>query len=180
MGSQVSGGPVTLREPAMAARGPLIRKKTAMVKFFGPRRFTIAGAVAIALGAGSVLLPAIAAAAQLAQPTVITARAVMLLPAGGSAARGDCPPPSAATASSTISAAEKGTMLQVHNQARAATNASPPLRPLAWDSTLANGAQGWANIIGPSKHSECHSGAWGQDGVCRYSPTGNVWSRAPY
>jgi pathogenesis-related protein 1 len=32
---------------------------------------------------------------------------------------------------------------------------------LTWDSSLANGAQGWANIIGPSKHSECHSGAQG-------------------
>lgn len=145
----------------MAARGPLIRKKTAMVKLVGPHRFTIAGAVAIALGACSVLLPAIAAAAQLSQPTVITARAVMLLPAGSSAARGDCPPSSGATAPSTISAAEKGTILQIQNQARAATNASPPLGPVAWDGTLVSGAQGWANIIGPSKRSECHSGAWG-------------------
>jgi hypothetical protein len=55
----------------------------------------------------------------------------MLLPAGGSAARGDCPLPFGATAPSTISAAEKGTILQIHNQSRAATNASPPLGPPA-------------------------------------------------
>lgn len=133
-----------------------------MTKFSGPRRFTIAGAVAIALGAGSVLLPATAAAAPLSQPTVIGAGAVMLLPAEGTAAaQGDCPPPSGTTAPSKISAAEKDTILRIHNQARAATNASPPLGALTWDSSLADGAQGWADIIGPSNHSECHSGAQG-------------------
>jgi pathogenesis-related protein 1 len=133
-----------------------------MVKLSGRRRFTIARAVAIALGGGSVLLPVTTAAVQLSQPTVIAAGAVMLLPTDDSAARqGGCPPPSSATAPSQISAAEKDTILRIHNQARAATNPSPPLGPLAWDSSLANGAQGWANIIGPSKHSECHSGAQG-------------------
>jgi len=93
---------------------------------------------------------------------VIVAGAAMVLPASDSAAaQRACPPPSNATAPSKITAAEKNTILQIHNQARAATNASPALPSLTWDSSLANGAQGWANIIGPSKHSECHSGAQG-------------------
>jgi len=75
------------------------------------------------------------------------------------AAQGSCPPPSTASAPSKITAGERSTILQIHNQARAATKASPPLGSLSWDSSLANAAQGWANIIGPSKHSECHSGA---------------------
>lgn len=133
-----------------------------MAKLSGSRRFTIAGAVAFALGAGSVVLPATAAAAPLPQPTVIAAEAVTLLSAEGSAAAQEgCPPPSGTTAPSKISAAEQDTILRIHNQARAATNASPSLGPLTWDSSLANGAQGWADIIGPSKHSECHSGAQG-------------------
>src|SRR5947209_2580387 len=146
------------------ADGPalLIGKKTAMAKFPRSRRLAIAGAVAVALGASSVLLPATAAAASLSQSTVITARAVMLLPAEGpAAAQGGCPPPSGTTAPSQISAAEKDTILRIHNQARVATNASSSLGQLTWDSSIANEAQGWANIIGPTKHSECHSGSWG-------------------
>lgn len=131
-----------------------------MVKLSGPRRFTIAGAVAIALSASSMAPPATAAAAPLSQPTMITAGATKLLPAKASAAQGDCPAPSGTTAPSKITAAERDAVLRIHNQARSATNASPTLGPLTWDSSLADAAQGWADIIGPSNHSNCHSGSW--------------------
>ena len=77
------------------------------------------------------------------------------------AAADACPPPNPnASAPSRISAAERDTILRIHNQARAATGASPALAPLTWDTTLADKAQGWANIVGPSRHSDCHSASW--------------------
>jgi pathogenesis-related protein 1 len=132
-----------------------------MAKLSRPGRFTIARTVAIALGAGSMLLPATAAAGPLPPSTVIAAGAVTLPAEGSAATQQGCPPPSGTTAPSQITTAEKDTILRIHNQARTATNAAPQLGPLNWDGSLANVAQGWANIIGPSNHSECHSGAWG-------------------
>ncbi|MDQ3905619.1 MAG: CAP domain-containing protein [Actinomycetota bacterium] len=108
-----------------------------------------------------MLLSATAAAQPLPQATSIAAKAVLLLSTTSStAAQGGCPSPTGTTAPSKVTAAEKDTILRIHNQARAATNGAPALSPLAWDSSLANGAQGWADVIGPSSHSECHSGSW--------------------
>ncbi|MHA6797613.1 CAP domain-containing protein (plasmid) [Pseudonocardia bannensis] len=91
---------------------------------------------------------------------MVAAAGAMMLPVSGSAAaQGGCPPASNTTAASKISAAEQESILRLHNQARAELTVPPTLTPLTWDSSLANGAQGWADIIGPSKHSECHGGA---------------------
>ena len=89
--------------------------------------------------------------------------ATLVLPAATSpvAAAALCPPPDPdATAPSQISDAERETILRIHDDARAATGASPALAPLTWDTTLADKAQGWADIIGPSGQSECHSASW--------------------
>jgi pathogenesis-related protein 1 len=90
------------------------------------------------------------------------AAAVVVLPAAtGPALAAACPTPAPnATAPSQITVAERTSILNQHNQARAATGAVPAIPGLVWDATLANKAQGWANIIGPSKHSECHSGSF--------------------
>jgi pathogenesis-related protein 1 len=219
-----------------------------MVGFSAPRHFTIAKAFALALCASSTLLGASAAAQPLPPVTLIAAETVTLLSAESStAAQGGCPAPSGTATPSKVTAAEQDTILRIHNQARAAANGAPALSPLAWDSSLANAAQGWADIIGPSNHSECHSGSWASGRgeniadfgtveagvqywynekayyayptpvvagtpylhytqmvwratqrigcgkaasakywpgnialVCRYSPTGNTWGRAPY
>ena len=91
----------------------------------------------------------------------IAVAATMVLSTASPVAAAQCPSPNPnATAPSQITAAERDAILHIHNQARAATNASPPLAPLTWDATLADKAQGWANIIGPSGHSECHSSSW--------------------
>ena len=92
--------------------------------------------------------------------SALFAAGAMALPASGSAsAQGGCPPASTATAASAITAAERNAIIRLHNQARAELKVPPSLAPLTWDSSLANASQGWANIIGPSKHSECHGGA---------------------
>ena len=91
----------------------------------------------------------------------VVAAAVVLPAATGPALADTCPTPNPnATAPSQVTAAERTTIINQHNQARAATGAVPAIRGLVWDATLANKAQGWANIIGPSKHSECHSGSF--------------------
>jgi pathogenesis-related protein 1 len=76
----------------------------------------------------------------------------------GTAQAATCPTPSTPVPS-TITAAERSTILSMHNQARAATGASPALAPMSWNTSLANSAQSWANLIGPSGMSSCHSGS---------------------
>lgn len=94
--------------------------------------------------------------------TLAAAAAMVSGPAAvGPALADTCPPPNpGATAPSQITAAERSTVLSMHDQARSQTGASPPIPALVWDSSLADKAQGWADIIGPSKHSDCHSGSF--------------------
>jgi hypothetical protein len=91
---------------------------------------------------------------------ILAAGALALAPtSSASAEAAACPTPSTPVPS-TITAAEQNTILSMHNQARAQTGASPALAPMSWDTGLAAKAQSWANLIGPSGMSSCHSGSW--------------------
>ena len=83
-----------------------------------------------------------------------------MLPAGPAAAQ-TCPPPSTATAPSKISAQDVSQIIRTHNYVLRSyiaqrNRAVAPLRPLTWSTSLADQAQGWANIIGPLGQL-CHS-----------------------
>jgi hypothetical protein len=83
----------------------------------------------------------------LAAPAVLVAGG-LLLPLGGSAvAEGSaCPTsPAGAHAPSQVSTADRATILQLHNQYRNQVG----VPPLTWDNSLADAAQGWANITAP-------------------------------
>jgi pathogenesis-related protein 1 len=74
--------------------------------------------------------------------------AAMLLPAGGAAAAtvpAQCPTETNATAPSQVTTAEQDQILKMHNDARSTVSAPA----LTWDSTIANEAQGWANLLAP-------------------------------
>jgi uncharacterized protein YkwD len=68
------------------------------------------------------------------------------------AAQGTCPTTSTgATATSTISAADRDEILRLHNEYRAEVGTPA----LTWDGSLADSAQGWADVTAPLGHL-CH------------------------
>ncbi|HEV7450008.1 MAG TPA: CAP domain-containing protein [Pseudonocardiaceae bacterium] len=77
----------------------------------------------------------------------------LLLPVGGSAVaqQSACPSSDGGRAPSQVSAADRATILQLHNQYRNEVG----VPPLAWDDSLADAAQRWADIAAPVR-AVCH------------------------